>query len=101
MSPPQQVLVATSGGSQLHGSGIPRSYEAVSPLTVDTISRHIYWYNNTTDCVMMHGSEIHVSVSYVDCTCTCTHFHDHCNYVHVCGKVHLLLLFGPVFASSV
>ena len=77
MSPPQQVLVATSGGSQLHGSGIPRSYEAVSPLTVDTISRHIYWYNSTTDCVMMQsldGSEI--SVSYVDHTCTCTHFHD-------------------------
>ena len=96
--------MATSDGSQLHGSGIPRSYEAVSPLTVDTISRHIYWYNSTTDCVMMQsldGTEL--SVSYVDCTCTCTHFHDHCNYVHVhvCGKVHLLLLFGPVFASSV
>ena len=97
MSPPQQVLVATSDGSQLHGSGIPRSYEAVSPLTVDTISRHIYWYNNTTDCVMMDGTEI--SVSYVDHTCTCTHFHDHCNYVR--GKVCMLLLFGPVFASSV
>ena len=74
MSPPQQVLLATSDGSQLHGSGIPRSYEAVSPLTVDTISRHIYWYNNTTDCVMMQsldGTEL--SVSYVDHTCILVH----------------------------
>ena len=81
VSPPQQLLVVTNGGSQLCGTDAASSYEAVNPVTINTLSRLMYWYNSTADSVMVQsldGSEISVSCplclhghnnAYLFCTC--------------------------------
>ena len=80
MRPPQQLLVVTSGGSQLCGTDAASSYEAVNPVTINTLSRLMYWYNSTEDSVMVQsldGSEISVSCPL------CLHVHMHV-YVYMC-----------------
>ena len=65
VSPPQEILVVTDGGSFLCGSNeIGRTYIAVHPLSVNTISRLMYWYNSTLNAVMVQsldGNAVSVS----------------------------------------
>ena len=66
VSPPREILVVTDGGSFLFGSnGIGRTYVAVHPLSVNTISRLMYWYNSTLNAVMVQsldGNAVSVSL---------------------------------------
>ena len=62
--PPQQQLLVTSNGSHLYDSEVVKSYTAVSPVTVNTLWRMMYWYNSTLNSVMsqsLDGKDIIVS----------------------------------------
>ena len=63
MSPPQ-LLFVTNSGSLLSEAGVTRSYEAVNPVAINTLSRLMYWYNNTNNSIMVQsldGNDIWVS----------------------------------------
>ncbi|CAI8042252.1 hypothetical protein GBAR_LOCUS23471, partial [Geodia barretti] len=56
VSPPQELLAVTSGQSFLYGgSGIGATYVAVHPVSVNTISRLMYWYNSTINSILMQS----------------------------------------------
>ena len=66
VSPPEELLASTSTGSLLYGSGVSLSYQATAPVTVNTISRLIYWYNNTINSIMVQSlDEDIISVGHV------------------------------------
>ena len=62
--PPQQRLLVTNSGSHLYDSEIVKSYTAISPVSVNTLWRMMYWYNSTLNSVMsqsLDGKDIIVS----------------------------------------
>ena len=62
---PQELLAITSSRSVLYGNNVFQdSHVAADPVTVNTISRLLYWYNSTLNSIMMQsldGEEIFVS----------------------------------------
>ena len=78
VSPPNQILAATKQASFLHGSVTSDMYEAVDPVTVNAISRLMYWYDSSVNSVMVQsldGDEI--SVGVVSPFLMCTHIYTH------------------------
>ena len=64
VSPPEQLLFVTNSGSQMYGAGVAQSYGAVNPVAINTLSRLMYWYNSTTNSIMVQsldGNDVWVS----------------------------------------
>ena len=64
VSPPEQLLFVTNSGSLMHGAGVTQSYGAVNPVAINTLSRLMYWYNSTTNSIMVQsldGNGVRVS----------------------------------------
>ena len=55
VSPPLEILVVMTEGSQLSGTYNISYYDAVDPAAVNTVSRFIYWYNRYSKCIMMQS----------------------------------------------
>ena len=66
MSPPQELLAVTNAQSFLYGSsGLGDTYMAVDPVSVNTISRLMYWYSTAVNSIMVQlldGDTISVSL---------------------------------------
>ena len=64
VSPPEQLLFVTNSGSLMHGAGVTQSYGAINPVAINTLSRLMYWYNRTTNHIMVQsldGNDVWVS----------------------------------------
>ena len=63
VSPPQQLLAVTETMTFFNGS-ITQSYKAIDTVAINSISRLMYWYNNTVNSIMVQsldGDDIWVS----------------------------------------
>jgi hypothetical protein len=64
VSPPQPIIAVNDVETVMSGdNGVVRSYTAVDPVSVNTISRLMYWYNMTLNSILVQsldGDEISV-----------------------------------------